>query len=156
MECSISVANWFIERGLADGQEGMCPIRVQKLVYLAYGWHLALTGKPLTREVPLARSWGPYFPQLLKHISGYFTVDDPIRGVLTNGKVSADLEAFLERIWQVYYHLSSAQLSALVTSENSPWMKTICANLGRVNPQISDADIENYYKSKLNSKESSS
>ena len=149
MESSVSVANWFIERGLADGQKGMCPIRVQKLVYLAYGWHLALTGKPLTREVPLAMWWGPCFPQLLELISGFFTVDDPIRGVLTKGEVSANLEAFLERIWQVYYRLSSAQLSALVSSEDSPWMKILRTNPGRVNLQIPDAYILDYYRGKL-------
>ena len=43
---ALAVANWFVEN-LA----GTTPLKLQKLIYFAHGWHLALKGEPLIDEV---------------------------------------------------------------------------------------------------------
>src|SRR5262245_26249764 len=52
------VANWLIERGLEDGRP-VDPLKLQKLLYFAHGWHLAITGAPLLDEPIEAWQYGP-------------------------------------------------------------------------------------------------
>lgn len=155
MEKSITVANWFIAKDMTEGDDKVCPIRVQKLVFLAYGWHLALTEKPLIREAPLARSWGPYFQLLLNEITESFcwnsTGSTLLEGQLSGEKVSPDLEDFLDKIWEVHNKFSSVQLSRLVTYPDSPWQQTLNNNPGREHIQIPDSLIQVYYKNRLKS-----
>ena len=39
-----AIANFFIDR---YGRHGITPLKLQKLIYVAHGWHLALLDKPL-------------------------------------------------------------------------------------------------------------
>lgn len=58
-----AVANEFIRLALRDGKP-VNPPKLQKLVYIAYGWHLAACLRPMTVEQPLAWRTGPAFPSL--------------------------------------------------------------------------------------------
>src|SRR4051794_31282897 len=58
-----AVANYFIDLA-AQESKTLTPMKVQKLVYYAHGWHLAITGEPLIDEQVEAWRWGPVIHSL--------------------------------------------------------------------------------------------
>jgi uncharacterized phage-associated protein len=52
------VANDFLDLARRDG-EILDPMKIQKLVYLAHGWHLALHGPALIKQQVEAWPYGP-------------------------------------------------------------------------------------------------
>src|SRR5687768_9300066 len=64
-----SIANFFIQKGIEAGNP-IDQMKVQKLVYFAHGWYLAITNQPLINEAIEAWRFGPVIPSLyhsLKH-----------------------------------------------------------------------------------------
>ena len=57
------VANAFLKKSQKDGTI-ITQMKLQKLVYIAHGWMLGLSGKPLVNQEPEAWERGPVFPQL--------------------------------------------------------------------------------------------
>jgi uncharacterized phage-associated protein len=55
---ALAVANHFLDIAEKAGQR-LTPMKLQKLVYFAHGWHLGLTGEPLLDEEIQAWSFGP-------------------------------------------------------------------------------------------------
>jgi uncharacterized phage-associated protein len=60
---AIAIANYFIEKSLATGKR-LTPMQLVKLVYIAHGWYLARTGKPLLADAVQAWQFGPVIPTL--------------------------------------------------------------------------------------------
>lgn len=123
-------------------------MQVQKLVYFAHGWHLAIKGAPLINEQVEAWSFGPVIPSLYQEFRSYGNqpVTQPITYYLTcwpPGMENLDAEDFevrpfvpaieddpikaievkplLDRIWDLYSVYSGTQLSNMTHSSNSPW-----------------------------------
>ena len=72
-----AIANYFL--GLADAEKKpISHLKIQKLVYIAHGWYLAIKGEPLVGD-EYAEAWqyGPVFPSLYHefkiHGSGHIT-----------------------------------------------------------------------------------
>ena len=64
MYCSAkAVANHFLDLAERDGTT-LNPMKIQKLVYIAHGWHLAIMEKPLIHESVEAWTYGPVIPDL--------------------------------------------------------------------------------------------
>src|SRR5258708_10309168 len=53
-----AVANYFLEKSWEEGKS-VDPLKIQKLVYFANGWHLGLYGSPLIDEEVRAWTYGP-------------------------------------------------------------------------------------------------
>ena len=58
-----AVANYFLDCAKEDG-ESLTLLKLVKLVYLAHGWHLGLTGDPLIKENVEAWRYGPVVPSI--------------------------------------------------------------------------------------------
>lgn len=57
-----AVANYFLAQ---YGKHGLNPLKLQKLVYIAHGWNLAVRNQPLVdNELPEAWEYGPVFASL--------------------------------------------------------------------------------------------
>ncbi|MFQ5632018.1 MAG: Panacea domain-containing protein, partial [bacterium] len=52
------IANYFIDFARKDGV-AISPMKLQKLVYFAHGYYLAITGQPLIEEEIQAWRYGP-------------------------------------------------------------------------------------------------
>ena len=113
------VANSFLSIAQANGEQ-LTNMQLQKLVYFAHGWHLALTETPLIAEPVEAWPYGPVFSNLYGKLRQYGngTVTQPLPG----GTIPAGGEKnLLEHVWQLYGHLSGPQMSFLTHKSNTPW-----------------------------------
>ncbi|MDQ6665177.1 MAG: DUF4065 domain-containing protein, partial [Acidobacteriota bacterium] len=60
---ALAVANYFLDCARKDGRE-LDPMGIQKLVFFAHGWHLALVGSPLIEQRVEAWEYGPVIPDI--------------------------------------------------------------------------------------------
>jgi len=152
---SIAVANYFLELGEREGRK-LTPMQLQKLVYFAHGWHLALKDKPLVQDPIEAWAYGPVVPDLYHALKAYgsgavtsrlrqFRMGDGQLHVSKPTVTDPDTQRFLERIWKVYGHLSAVQLSAMTHRPNTPWTKVRLANPNRRGVDIPDDEMKRYF-----------
>jgi len=136
-----AVANYFLM--LADREErSLDPMKLQKLVYFAHGWHLALTGRPLLSEPIQAWSYGPVIYSIYSEFKKYG--DQPITSRAQEIRVENDgvatyepdikmenqdlswgksvSKAIIERVWALYKDYTGIQLSNLTHTEGTPWL----------------------------------
>ena len=134
------VANYFIGRGLAAEQAGdlndVTPLKLQKLLYFAHGWHLALKDAPLFPEPVEAWAHGPVIGSLYREFSDYegnpiarplvrleFTDNDIVDIVPEVEDPSGWTKQMLDRIWELYGHFDGGELSGMTHEEGTPWKR---------------------------------
>lgn len=121
----ITIANYFIKKYSAE--DGLTPMKLIKLTYIADGWYIALTddNEKLITEDAEAWQYGPVISSLyhkLKHY-GNSVVKEPIPTNL-NEEISDEDTEFLDLIWQKYGSYDAIYLSAITHTEGSPWSIT--------------------------------
>lgn len=132
--------------------------KVQKLVYYAYAWFIALYNQDennienvLFKEQPEAWIHGPVFPTLYKKYKTYSW--NEIAQKKEKKFKSEDLQAFLEAIWNKFGSYSADQLECM-THQEDPWINAR-KNMREDNPskeKISLKDIFVYYNSLIDEK----
>ena len=68
---AITVANFFVRKGIEEQDSGMTPMKVLKLSYIAYGWYLALYDSQLFNEPIQAWQYGPVIPSVYRAFKEY-------------------------------------------------------------------------------------
>ena len=136
-----AIANYFLELARGEGV-GLSPLKLIKLVYIAHGWHLGLSGEPLITEHPQAWKYGPVIPSLYHEFKIYGS--EPITRLATElvedvdtgwsfdtQQVSplsrtkhAETCKFLDQVWHAYKGCTGLQLSKLTHQSGTPWSKT--------------------------------
>ena len=150
---SEAVANYFLNLGKED-EIPISPMKMQKLVYFAYGWYLAFFDKPLLGNKIQAWEYGPVVADLYHEFKRFG--DKPITESATSYSFGQwdkpelpedkELMSFLDRIWEVYKKFDGIKLSNLTHTEDSPWNITR-KNTGNVRfAIISDESIREYFK----------
>lgn len=127
-----SIANSFLSIAHEAGEE-LTNLELQKLVYFAHGWYLALTGNPLFGEAVKAWNFGPVIPPLYNRLKRYgngvvtefIKEKDPETGkeVVAPEPSDSYTRSVLKRVWQVYGHMDGAQMSYLTHKAGTPWSK---------------------------------
>lgn len=125
---AIIVANFFVEKSI-DEKMPISNLKVNKLVYLAHGWHLGFYEKPLIREDIEAWQFGPVVRSVYDAFKKYGKT--PITKPATTGFSDemkeigelADAETidFLNSLWKHYRDWKPWQLSVLTHEKDSPW-----------------------------------
>jgi uncharacterized phage-associated protein len=133
-----AIANFFIERAAADGKR-LTPLQLIKLVYIAHGWYLGLTGGPLINEPPEAWQYGPVIPSLYHSLKVYgngpiteklYDFDVSPKGTLTltmhevPSPSDETICRFLNSVWKRYGRFTASQLSLLTHQPDTPWSDT--------------------------------
>ena len=67
---SPAIANEFI-RLAARERKTLTQMQIQKLVYIAHGWNLAINEAALTHDSPSAWSYGPVYRELYRALQQY-------------------------------------------------------------------------------------
>jgi uncharacterized phage-associated protein len=170
---TLSVANWFVRRGLRD-KKPVTPLKLMKLVYFAHGWFLGLG---LYRDSPVrslidstieAWKFGPVPPDVY-HAFKHFRANPISKPAIEQKRVYDDgvaevrlmepsipesdriANVLLERIWEVYGSYAANQLVELTHGEGTPWHTEWYKNGGMYlkGKDISNELIEEHFKTLL-------
>ena len=126
------VANYILDLADRDGV-AVTPMKLQKLVYIAYGWALALYDLQLFKEQIQAWKHGPVIASLFHEFKVY--TNNPITGrsfelshdgstwVSSIPRSDRDARAAISGTWRAYRHLSAASLRNRTHAPDTPWSR---------------------------------
>lgn len=118
---ALDIANFYI--GYAkEKKRPVTPMKLQKLLYYAQGWFLALTGgSALFSEDFYAWDYGPVCTEVYREFNKNGA--NPIEKDLKSAKKieNHQIESFLQTIWDKYGRFTASQLSTMTHLE-SPWL----------------------------------
>jgi uncharacterized phage-associated protein len=159
MENALAVANYFLGKSFETG-EPVTPMKLVKLVYLAHGWHLGLTGQPLLAEPVQAWQYGPVVKSVYHEFKKFGGEPITDMAAFSNGfgqphyyqVTNADEVPFLEHVWDVYRNYNALQLSALTHQPGTPWEQVWNERGGNGQKQliIPNELIRRHYEEKIN------
>ncbi|MDQ0108245.1 Panacea domain-containing protein [Chitinophaga terrae (ex Kim and Jung 2007)] len=149
-------------------------MKLQKLLFYAYGWYYALFDKKLFGDSIQAWQYGPVIPAIYHDVKGYGNY--PITTLISKGigkegsmfsfhyntpKVDAEKDGelinFLDAMWNVYSKYSAVNLSTATHAVGTPW-HDVAKTYDFVLPKgaiINDSLIKDYFiseKKKIESK----
>lgn len=145
---ALAVANYFLDLAKKAGV-GLSPMKLQKLIYFAHGWNLAIHGHALINEELQAWDYGPVVTSIYhefkkfggQSIHGFGTDFDMENDELVTPRIPMDDSqtiALLNKIWGVYGKYSGVQLSNLTHEQDSAWSQARAEK-----PDLRSVAIEN-------------
>jgi len=155
-----AIANFFLDQAERDGRP-LTPLELIKLVYIAHGWHLAVTGDPLIDERVHAWKYGPVIEDLYRQFKhfGREPITEKAWEVEPAGKLlhfdtptldesDPDYEQtvkVLKRVWPYYSKLSGGELIDLTHADGTPWDQIYHDPEKGQNAVIPDALIQRHF-----------
>ncbi len=117
------VAQFFIMKGLENDEEGISNLKLQKLLYYAQGFYLALFGKTLFQEKIEAWTHGPVVPEIYHHYKHYGSnpINQQEYDPIEEEKFTNEQIEFLNEIWSVFGQYSAWKLRDMTHNEK-PWI----------------------------------
>ena len=143
MATCFDVANYFLRRADDNAGDLISNLKLQKLVYYAQGYHLALFGKPLFNERIEAWMHGPVIPEMYYAFKQFG--DGP---VFPNYDFDApsvfnqDELNLLDEVYQILGQFSAWRLRDMTQGEH-PWKDTSQGE------EITHDSLESYFKTQL-------
>jgi len=111
------IANHFVAV-FQKRREEITNLKLQKLLYYAQAWHLALYGTPLFRERIEAWIHGPVVPPVFQNFKQYGWQPIPVQK--NTAALSEYLQAHLKEVVRVYGKLDGPALERM-THQEAPW-----------------------------------
>lgn len=140
-----AIANEFLK---LSGGKPINQMWLQKLVYIAHGWNLAINKQPLVGGRIEAWDGGPVSRTIWNHFRdlGRNTANRLLGtpdGVPYEAEVTGLEMAVLQHVWDRYGGYSGRELSEMTHQEGTPWSNAYFGR-GR-NAQILDGDILQHF-----------
>ena len=154
------VANYILELAKRENYK-ITNLKLQKLVYILYGFHYALTKEKLFSDEIQAWKHGPVIPSLYyqamhfssQHINTEFCIqdiseDDSDMGIIDKVIIpkitDKEMRSNLQKLWDAYKGYDAWSLRELTHLKGTPWYKVY--NNGEGNRKvIKGTDIQSYY-----------
>ena len=130
-------------------------LKLQKLVYYAQAWYLAIYDQPLFDEDFEAWIHGPVIPELYREYSGFKW--KPILKEVSQPCFSEEIQKFLDELTDVYFSFDGYKLEQMTHSEK-PWLEAR-GNLpidAPSNEIISKESMREYFKTRVEEEEENS
>jgi len=158
MKTAIEVANYFIQKGVEEVRP-LTHLKLQKLLYVAYGWYYAQFDKRLFDEVLQAWKYGPVVHSVylkLKHFGDrcieteLSEEDEDIPGryhtPMLRRKKDGDIIKFLDDIWDGYAKFTAIELTNYSHVKGSPWHQLV-EHMGSIPKyqDLGDQAIKEYF-----------
>ena len=142
---SVTVA-CYIVASVNNKQLDINMTKLQKLLYIAYGTYLAITGKRLTNEHPQAWPYGPVFPttrnKLLKKDLSHIDFSSPL---LVQIKDDAEMKSLVSLVLNGFGNKNATTLSVWSHQSGSPWDRTVSQEGFTWGARIPDDYIKEYF-----------
>ena len=147
MHDSRHIANYYIDRGVAEGKP-LTHLQVQKLVYFAHSWMLAIFDEPMLDDDVEVWRYGPVLPAVYYCLS--HNRSNPITVPITvhpsdDREFTDKQQAILNEVYEKYAPKSGMELSAITHMKGTPWQKA--KSKGRW--YITDKSLKRYYSKVL-------
>jgi len=138
------VANAYLWLDRQDDEEGISNLKLQKLVYYAQGFFLAIFDRPLFEDKIEAWTHGPVVPALYHKYKNYGRCAIPLDEGFDYGALSKDEAELVEEVHRVFGQFSAWKLREMTHSE-PPW-RNHEASAGVI-PQ---EELRDYFKTRIN------
>jgi uncharacterized phage-associated protein len=141
MLTALQVAEYFLTLVDEEAGDSLSNLKLQKLVYYAQGFSLALTGEPLFNERIEAWQHGPVVPSLYRNYKQHGSEPVPVpEGGLKFEIYSEETRELLDEVYSVYGQFSASKLRNM-THQEPPWMEAI----GTSSRLISHQTMKDYF-----------
>src|SRR6185312_5197943 len=98
-------------------------LKLQKLVYYAQGFHLAMNNKELFEEDIIAWEHGPAVESLYHYYKGYGSNAIPVPEEFDDNVLLENEKTLLKEVYEVFGQFSAWKLRNMTHSER-PWIET--------------------------------
>ncbi|MBD2384884.1 SocA family protein [Cylindrospermum sp. FACHB-282] len=136
------VAKYFLAQTDEDAGDLISNLKLQKLLYYAQGFHLALYDKPLFSEPIEAWRYGPVVPEVYHEYKNCGSDAIPIPEDIDFSKFNEQTVELLNEVYNVYGQFSAWKLRNMTHNED-PWKDT---SVGDV---IIFQSLKKYFKTQL-------
>jgi uncharacterized phage-associated protein len=136
------VARYFLALVDEDAGDSLSNLKLQKLVYYAQGFHLALYDAPLFPERIEAWKHGPVVPPLYHELKQFGAGSVKLDGEVDRDKFSKEVGGLLDEVYSVYGQFSALRLRS-ITHQEPPWQQTADGAV------ISHEFMKDYFKTQL-------
>jgi uncharacterized phage-associated protein len=138
-------ANYFLKRQDPDAGDLMSNLKLQKLVYYAQGFHLAMLDAPLFNERIEAWEHGPVCVDLYHRYKTYASGPIPIPYEADAYDVFNDKSREVLDMVHTYYGQFSAWKLRNLTHTDAPWVTAYNKGKG----EITHESLKSYFKTQL-------
>ncbi len=142
------IANFFLHRAKRTGSN-LSNLKLQKLVFYAQAWYLAIYDQPLFDDDFEAWIHGPVIPVLWKKYKSYKY--KPIDEEVPTPALDDKTNEFLDEVVEAYFG-EDAYTMELMTHREMPWLSARKghAPYERCRVPISKDSIKEFFKNRLN------
>jgi uncharacterized phage-associated protein len=147
------IAYAFVKRGIEEGKF-VTQMKLQKMVYFAHGYHLALYNDPLIKEEFQAWKFGPVVPAIYQDYKLYGSDKIIDIGLITSSYNILDLAKLdgnaldaINYTWEATKGLSATALSSWSHKKGGPWDRVY--KPGEMDLTIDNTFIKEYFKGLL-------
>ena len=159
-----AVANEFLNLAGSEGQS-IDQMKLQKLLFYAHAWSLAIRDQPLFEQDFYAWPWGPVVPDIYTQTRGFGRAPITTRlqeirktgsgpldfsFVTPTGVEDDEVKAFVKSVWDSMKNYTGIQLSNATHGAGEPWT-IIRDHFGTLDskPAIPNELIQSVFKQKL-------
>lgn len=115
-----NVADYFLAQQDEDSGDTISNLKLQKLVYYAQGFHLAIFDAPLFQEKIEAWTHGPVVPDLYHNFKKYGSGSIPPCNNLDLSIFDDPTKSLLDEVYNIFNQFSGWALRNM-THEEAPW-----------------------------------
>ncbi len=142
MPKAIDLAKAFLKLSDPDSGDVLTNLKLQKLVYYAQGFHLALTGQPLFQEELVAWEHGPVVVELYRTLKDFGSSQVILDDTIAADTFTEDQIDLITDVNKVYGQFSAWKLRDMTHNE-APWQQT------ERNGVITHDKLTTYFKTQL-------
>lgn len=137
------VAKYFLTLNDEEVGELISNLKLQKLVYYAQGFYLAIEDEPLFNESIEAWAHGPVIPNLYHNYKTYESGPIPCPKDFDSDMLDSDIKNLLDEVYSVFGQYSAWKLRNM-THEEPPWVEAWAGN-----KIITQESMREYFKTLL-------